>query len=154
MLPLKQARTQLMIDGERARLTRVAVRLQQIEQEGKMPDYAVLLKRVDVLLVASIRAMTPLPGNAELCAEKLTTCLPQRGIQAGWPLILLLHSRLQQRDDRLFIDRETALPLSARLLATSRLLFALGSGLVSRWTWRAISSRYNIRSRGNVRVGQ
>src|SRR5262245_36634322 len=55
MLRLKQAQTQQMIEAEQARLTRIAARICQIEQEGKMPVYEVLLKQVDALLVASCR---------------------------------------------------------------------------------------------------
>src|SRR2546430_14874564 len=59
MFTLKQAQTQQLIDTERARLTRLAARIRQIEQEGKMPAYEVLLKQVDALLVASIRDRIP-----------------------------------------------------------------------------------------------
>src|SRR5712692_10043355 len=47
MFTLKQAQTQHLIDTEQARLMRITVRLRQIEQEGKMPAYEVLLKQVD-----------------------------------------------------------------------------------------------------------
>src|SRR6266568_846092 len=63
MLTLKQAQTQQMIDTEQARLTRIAARLRESEQEGKMPAYEVLLKQVDALLVASCREIVPLDGG-------------------------------------------------------------------------------------------
>ena len=113
MLMLQRAQTQRMIEGEQARLTRIVARLQQIEQEGKLPVYDVLLKQVDALLVASMREMMPLPGNLGQSAEKLAVHLRQQGIQTDLPIILLLHSKTQQREDGLFIDLETALPLSA-----------------------------------------
>jgi hypothetical protein len=39
---------------EQTRLTRIATRLSQIEQEGKMPVYEVLLKEVAPTRIASI----------------------------------------------------------------------------------------------------
>ena len=54
MFTLKQAQTKHMIEIEQARLARIAARLRQIEQEGIMPAYEVLLKQVDPLLVASV----------------------------------------------------------------------------------------------------
>src|SRR5260221_3694695 len=60
MFKLNQAQTQHMIDTEHARLTRLAARPRQIEQDGKMPVYAVPLKQVDPLLIASIRDRIPL----------------------------------------------------------------------------------------------
>src|SRR5260370_40709908 len=68
MFKLKQAQTQHMIDTEQARLSRLAAQLRQIEQEGKMPVYEVLLKQVDHLLVASILDSIPvLTERAHLC---------------------------------------------------------------------------------------
>jgi DNA-binding transcriptional MerR regulator len=119
MFALKQAHTQQMIDTEQARLTRIATRLRQIEQEGKMPTYEVLLKEVDALLVASVREMVPLDRGLGKGlgqpAGKVVSYLHQQGIQPGSPVLVLLHSRTEQRDDGLFLDVETAFPLSSPL---------------------------------------
>ncbi len=55
MLRLKQAELQQRVQEEQARLRRVEERLSQIEQEGKMPKYDVVIKRVEPQLVAGIR---------------------------------------------------------------------------------------------------
>jgi DNA-binding transcriptional MerR regulator len=119
MFALKQAQIQQMIETEQARLTRVAARLHQIEQEGKLPAYEVILKQVDALLVASVREMVPLDRGLEQSYRqscgKLVSYLRQHGIQPGSPRLVLLHSRSQQRGDGLFLDLETAFPLSAQL---------------------------------------
>jgi DNA-binding transcriptional MerR regulator len=115
MLTLKQAQTQQMIDAEQARLTRIAARLRQIEQEGKMPTYEVLLKQVDALLVASIREIVPLYGGLGQSYGKVAAYLSQQCMQQTASVLFLLHSRSEQRDDGLFIERETAIPLSTPL---------------------------------------
>jgi DNA-binding transcriptional MerR regulator len=111
MFKLKQAQTQHMIDTEQARLTRIAARLHQIEQEGKMPRYEVLLKQVEPLLVASIRELTPLPGGLGRPIAKIAAYLQQQHIQPLQPTMLLLHSQSEIHDDGLYIDAETAVPL-------------------------------------------
>lgn len=115
MLALKQAQTQHLIDAEQARLTRIAARLSQIEQEGIRPKYDVLLKQIDTLLVASVRELIPLPGGFGQSYGKLTVYLEQQGVQQTQPVLRLLHSRSEQHDDGLYIDAETAMPLLTTL---------------------------------------
>ncbi len=115
MFKLKQAQTQHLIDTEQARLTRISARLRQIEQEGKMPAYEVLLKQVDALLVASVREIILLPGGLGRSYGKIAAYLDQQRVQQTQPALLLLHSRSEQRDDGLYIDVEAAIPLPTAL---------------------------------------
>ena len=55
----KQRELAARVEEERARLGRVEARLRQIESEGIMPDYEVIVKRVEPLLVASVRDTIP-----------------------------------------------------------------------------------------------
>jgi DNA-binding transcriptional MerR regulator len=59
MLRLKQAELQQRVQGEQARLERIEARLRQIEQEGIMTNYEVILKRVSPQLVAGVRETIP-----------------------------------------------------------------------------------------------
>lgn len=111
MFTLKQVQTQQMIEVEQARLTRITARLSQIEQEGKMPTYEVLLKQVDAQLVASYRETIPLHEGFERSYRKIAAYLDQQHIQPEQPAMLLLHSRSEQHDDGLYIDAEVAMPL-------------------------------------------
>jgi len=128
MFTLKQAQTQQMIDTEQARLTRIAARLCQIEQEGKMPAYDVLLKQVEAVLIASVREMVRLDGGLGQSYGKVAAYLEQQGVQPGSPALFLLHSRSQQRDDGLFIDLETAIPLSTPLSGNEQVTIRTLSG--------------------------
>jgi DNA-binding transcriptional MerR regulator len=47
------------VSEEQARLARVEARLRQIGQEGKMPEYEVVIKKVEPVLVAGIRELIP-----------------------------------------------------------------------------------------------
>ncbi|MEM7714814.1 MAG: helix-turn-helix domain-containing protein, partial [Cyanobacteria bacterium P01_A01_bin.68] len=55
MLRLKQAELELHLLAEKERLSRVEVRIKQIEQENNMSNYEVVLKTVQPIKVASIR---------------------------------------------------------------------------------------------------
>ncbi len=68
MLRLKRAELRQIVEEERARLERVEARLRQIDQEGRLPDYDVIVKRVDAFCVASIRDVAP---NLEVIGEVL-----------------------------------------------------------------------------------
>jgi effector-binding domain-containing protein len=59
MLRLKQAELQQQVQEAQARLARIEARLSQIEQEGTMPDYDVMTKRVDAQRVAIVRDVIP-----------------------------------------------------------------------------------------------
>jgi DNA-binding transcriptional MerR regulator len=59
MLRLRQAELRQQIEEEQARLARVAARLSQIEQEGTMAGYDVVLKEIAPQPVAGIRSVIP-----------------------------------------------------------------------------------------------
>jgi DNA-binding transcriptional MerR regulator len=115
MFALKKAQVQHMVEIEQARLARIAARLRQIEQEGIMPEYEVLLKQVDPLLVASIRSVIPLGDELGQHYATIVAYLDQQQVQYPHSAMLLLHSRYEWYDDRMAIDVETAVPLSIDL---------------------------------------
>jgi DNA-binding transcriptional MerR regulator len=59
MLRLKQAELQQQVQEAQERLARIEARLNQIEQEDTIPDYDVVLKRVDAQRVALVRDIIP-----------------------------------------------------------------------------------------------
>lgn len=134
MFRLKQAQAQQMVEAEQARLTRIAARLRQIEQEGKMPVYEVHLKQIEALLVASYRETIPLPlhESFDRLYRKIAAYLEEQHIQRGQPAMLLLHSRSEQRDDGLYIDAEAAITLSTPLPGNEQITVrTLAGGLMA-----------------------
>ncbi|WP_165422893.1 MerR family transcriptional regulator [Ktedonosporobacter rubrisoli] len=115
MFMLKQAQTQHMIDVEQARLSRIAARLRYIEEEGKMPAYEILLKQAESIRVASLREFMPLQDGFKQNYHKIATYLAQHHVQPGRPALLLLYARSEQGEGGLYIDAETAIPLSTEL---------------------------------------
>jgi len=59
MLMLKQAEIETQMQEMQAQMRRVAGRLQQIEREGKPPQYEVVIKSVEAQTIASCRRVVP-----------------------------------------------------------------------------------------------
>lgn len=59
MLTIKKAELQQELTESKLRLERVEMRLQQIEQEGKLTNYDVVLKAVEPITICSIRQIVP-----------------------------------------------------------------------------------------------
>jgi len=59
MLMLKQAEITLEVQEAQSRLDRVAARLKQIEREGQLPQYEVVLKKVERQTIAAIGQVVP-----------------------------------------------------------------------------------------------
>jgi DNA-binding transcriptional MerR regulator len=72
MLKLRQAELDQEIADRQQRLERVQARILQIQREGKMADYEVVLKAVAAVQVASARERVPTP---ELMRERCITLL-------------------------------------------------------------------------------
>ncbi|MFS8118487.1 MAG: MerR family transcriptional regulator [Microcoleus sp.] len=83
MLLLKQAELQQHIDGETARLARVEARLRQIEQEDNMPNYEVVVKKIQPITVASIREILPDYAAVGKLFNELTDYLYQHEVKSG-----------------------------------------------------------------------
>lgn len=59
ILSQKQEELSRQVREDQARLGRVEARLRQIDQEGKMPNYEVVLKKIEPMLIAGIREVVP-----------------------------------------------------------------------------------------------
>lgn len=79
MLRLRQAELRQQIADEQARLSRIEVRLRQIEEEGVMSGYDVVLKEIPPQLVAGIRSVIPHYGAIGALFDELYGYLGQHG---------------------------------------------------------------------------
>lgn len=98
------------------RLERVRVRLRQLEQEGEMPEYEVVLKRVEPIRVASVRGVIPsmdlvTPTLNRLYDEVISHINVEGGRFAG-PALDLWHEMGMKETD---INVEAAMPISGEL---------------------------------------
>ena len=91
MLRLKQVELEQQVEEQQARLGRVAARLRQIEQEGKMPTYEVTLKEVPAQRIASVRdVVANYPAQGALWNE-LAAFMKQHQVKAVGPCFTIDH---------------------------------------------------------------
>jgi predicted transcriptional regulator YdeE len=119
MIQVKYAELERLVDAEHARLTRVAARLQQIEQEGEMPVYEVVLKPVPSQQVVGIRDKV---GDYSRIGHLLTELRAHLrdnliDLDTTTPFMALYYDR--EHNDH-HIDIEAAVVLSQPLQSTGR----------------------------------
>lgn len=118
MLRLRQAEIEQSIDAERSRLVRVERRLQQIEQEGNMTQYDVVLKRVDAARVASLRDTIPDFTHFSRLIGEMFQYLGMNGVQPAGPPRTIYHDP-EFKDEN--IDVEIAVPVSGGFAPSARI---------------------------------
>ncbi|MBI5035172.1 MAG: MerR family transcriptional regulator [Chloroflexi bacterium] len=116
MLRLKQSEMRERVKEEQARLARVEARLRQIEQEGKMPTYEVVIKKVPTLRVASLRGIIPSFSEQGEMWNELETYLGQQRIKPIGPCLTLYHDTEYKDHD---VDAEVSEPVEASVRSNS-----------------------------------
>ena len=117
MLKLKRAELEQEVDQVRMRLERVEARLRQIEQEGKMPTYDVVIKTIQPQLVASIRDVVPTPPEQGGLWGELGVYLGRHKATSTGPCLTIYHDpEYKERD----WDVEVCEPLAAPVPSDER----------------------------------
>ncbi|MBN1934250.1 MAG: GyrI-like domain-containing protein [Anaerolineae bacterium] len=80
MLKLKHVELQQQVTEAQGRLTRVEARLMQIEHEGALPEYEIVLRREEQRMVVGIRDTLPDYGQIGRLFGELTACLQRQGV--------------------------------------------------------------------------
>jgi DNA-binding transcriptional MerR regulator len=119
MLTLRRAEIEQELVEKQLQLAAVEARLRQIEQEGKPSPYEVVIKTVEPVTVASLRATAATIGEVGFFCERLYGSLYESlarvGITPQEPEITLYHTQEYRETD---LDMETAvvIPADARPL--------------------------------------
>jgi DNA-binding transcriptional MerR regulator len=121
MLRLKQAELAQRLQEDQARLTRIAARIRQIEQEDTMPQYEVVLKTVPPLLVAARQLRIPtndqVPAYLGAAYEEIFQHMSRHGVEASGPCQALWHTSADTYADEL---AEALVPIAQPLPSTER----------------------------------
>ncbi|MGE5551008.1 MAG: MerR family transcriptional regulator [Bacteroidota bacterium] len=112
MLRLKKFEAEERVAEERARLVRVEARLIQIEREGKMPMYEVVLKKIPAQRVAAVRRNIPDYGHLGELYGELFGCLGRSGARPTGPTIAIYHDPEFKEQNP---DVEAAIPVAGDL---------------------------------------
>jgi effector-binding domain-containing protein len=106
---LKQAELRQRLSEEQNRLAQVEKLLQQIEKEGKMPDYKVVVKKIEPQRVASMRGILPAYGEIGRFYDEIFKYLGKKMIfKPAGPAIFICHDgEYKERD----VDSEACVPI-------------------------------------------
>ena len=114
---LKQAELRRRVDEEKRRLEQVENLLVQIEQNGKMPDYQVVIKKIEPQLIASIRAVIPTYGDVGSLYQELMQQVFGSGGRPAGPTIYIGHDPEFKEANP---DVEAGIPIAAPIPAGGR----------------------------------
>jgi DNA-binding transcriptional MerR regulator len=99
MLKMKRLEIQERLGEERERLARVEARLRQIEQEDQMPNADVVLKMIEPVRVAGLRATVPTFGDQGPLWNQLDSYLARNGLNPVGPCLTVYHDlEFRERD--------------------------------------------------------
>jgi DNA-binding transcriptional MerR regulator len=120
MLRLRCAELEAQIAAAQRRLSAVAERLHQIEQEAGPPRYDVVFRPAPPMQIASLRAVVPNDGPAigGLFRELELHVKAQRARAAGTPLAIFHDPEYREQG----IDVEVAVPTTRPVAADSRII--------------------------------
>ena len=117
MLKLRQAEIRQRVGEEAARLERVELWLRQIEQEDSMSKYDVVIKKMEVIKVASVRGVVPTPPDQRSLWDELVGYLNQQGARMIGPPQAIYHDKeFKERD----WDIEVCMPITDELTPDQR----------------------------------
>jgi effector-binding domain-containing protein len=109
---LKKAELQQRVTDEQRRLEKVEKLLNTIEQEGAMPKYQVVLKKVEPMKIASVRDTVPTYHDITMLVEKLMPVFMNHSTSIAGPFIAIYHDMEYKEKD---IDIESAVPINGDL---------------------------------------
>ena len=120
MVRLKQSELERQVQAQREQLARVETFLRQIEQEGMLPSYEVVLKQVPPLQVIGIRQTVPSFQHIGPLFGELFQHLEQHNASpAAIPPPLAIYFDVEYRDRG--VDVEAAVPISRPVPSAPRI---------------------------------
>lgn len=117
MLRMRQAEIQQRMQDDQNKLNQVEARLRLIELEDTMPEYECIIKKIEPVLVAAVRGITPsYPEQGGLWNTLMGYLGSQKAAYAG-PCLTIYHDPEYKEHDT---DLEVCQPLAAPVQGSSR----------------------------------
>jgi effector-binding domain-containing protein len=118
MLRLKQAELERVLMNEQLKLKRIESKLREMEKENQMPEYDVILKKIEPIRVISVRGI--IDGYQHMCDLFNVLCpyIVQNRIQPAGPAMAIYYdTEYKERD----VDVEVAVPTQAEIPQNDRI---------------------------------
>lgn len=103
---------------EETRLRRVEEWLKRLEKEGTMPDYDIVVKKLEATQVASVRDIVPSYGEVSRLFNELFSYLARHRVQFASPPLTIYHDAEYMEMDA---DLEVAVPITETIPTTQRI---------------------------------
>jgi len=103
---------------EETRLRRVEEWLKRVEKEGAMPDYDIVIKKVETVKVASVRDVIPSYDEISGLFNELFSYLGGQKVQFAGPPLTIYHDAEYREKDA---DVEVAVPIVGTIPTTERI---------------------------------
>jgi DNA-binding transcriptional MerR regulator len=120
MFMMKQAEIEQDMQENKVRLERVAARLKQIEREGQLPNYEVMLKSIEPQMIVSARQVVPTRSEMRYYRQTMFDLvyhwIKQAQIEPLGPELAIYHNTEYVEED---VDMEAAVVIDARDLKPS-----------------------------------
>ncbi len=113
MLKLKQSELREQVQDQLERLDRIEARLRLMEQENAILPYDIVVRRVEPLLIASVRGFLPTYWDATPLWMELAEKISRAGVTAAGPYFSIYHAVEPQ------IDTEACVPVAPSALGQS-----------------------------------
>jgi len=144
---LKKGELRQRVREEQSRLEQVEKLLGQIEKEGVMPDYQVTVKKVEPMLVASIREVLPHYGDVGRLYGEIFKYLGRKWVfkPAGPPMLIIHDGEYKESE----VDVEAAVPIDKKISGSDRVkVYELAgveeaASVVYKGAYDRISEAYN-----------
>lgn len=117
ILRAKRKDTLMRLREEENRLKKVEEWLIKVEKEGTMPEYDVVLKKVEALNVASVRGIIPSYQDISRLYKELFSYLGRKRVQFAGPTMAIYHdSEYKEKDP----DVEAAVPVAGNVTGSEK----------------------------------
>jgi effector-binding domain-containing protein len=123
MLRFKRVEIQEHMAREKEKLARVEARLEMIEKEQKMPDYDVIIKKVEPITVVSVRDVIPSYPEQGPLWDELESFLTYHQIEPEGPCFTVYYS------DQPDVDTQVCEPVSTPIKKDQRVKQELLDGV-------------------------
>ncbi len=115
---LKRGELQRRVSEEQLQLERVEKLLKQLEKEGAMPDYQVTIKKIEPMLIASIRDILPSYGAVGPLYGEIFKYLGKKWVfKPAGPPMFICHDKEYKESD---VDVEIAVPIGKEIKGSER----------------------------------
>ncbi len=119
VLQSRLAEIRQRLSEDQGRILRMEELLRQMDKEGTMADYEVVIKKVDAEMVASVRDVIPVYSDVGRLFEEIFACLGRNGVPPVGPTVAIYYDEEYTEQN---VAVEAAVPIGKKIAGTERIV--------------------------------